>query len=349
MRRPRILAVRADSLGDVLLSGPAVRALAVDGAVTVLASPIGAPAARALIGVDEVMTTALPWIVSDPSPVRRVAIDALVDAVALRAFDEAVIFTSFHQSPLPLALVLRMAGVGRIGAISVDYPGSLLDVRHHVDDALHEVERAQSLAAACGHPALPGDDGALAIRLDGDPPPLPWPDGEPFVVVHPGASVPARAWDATRARRLVELLARASRNVVVTGRPRERALAEFVAPRSPKVAVLAGDTDFAGLAALLSRAAVVVSGNTGPMHLAAAVGTPVVAVFAPTVPASRWRPWGVRHRLLGDQAIACAGCRARVCPVPGHPCLSTVGPEMVLAAVRELLEEQLGATVGGRR
>jgi ADP-heptose:LPS heptosyltransferase len=346
--RPRILAVRADSLGDVIVTGPAIRALAVDGAVTMLASPTGAPAARALFGVGDVMTTALPWIVSDPRPIRREAIDALVDAVALRGFDEAVIFTSFQQSPLPLALVLRMAGVSHIGAISADSAGSLLDVRHVVDDVLHEVERAQSLAAACGHPPPAGDDGSLAVCIESDPPRLPWPDDEPYVVVHPGASVPARSWNPARARRLVELLTRRGRNVAVTGSRRERTLAEFVAGHASTAAALAGETNFASLAALFSRAAVVVVGNTGPMHLAAAVGTPVVTVFAPTVPASQWRPWGVRHRLLGDQSIECAGCRARLCPIPGHPCLAPVGPDAVLAAVLEVADDE-PAFVGRRR
>ena len=112
--------------------------------------------------------------------------------------------------------------------------------------------------------------------------------------------------------------------------------------------IVAGETGGSGLAALLARAEVVVVANTGPMHLAAAVGTPVVAVFAPTVPASRWRPWGVRHRLLGDQSIECAGCRARLCPVVGHPCLASVAPEAVLGAMHELLEGE-PAFVGSRR
>ena len=81
---------------------------------------------------------------------------------------------------------------------------------------------------------------------------------------------------------------------------------------------------------------VVVVGNTGPAHLAAAVGTPVVSLFAPTVPAVRWRPWAVPQVLLGDQAIACAGCRARTCPYPGQPCLAGVTPEVVAAAVHTL-------------
>jgi len=80
----------------------------------------------------------------------------------------------------------------------------------------------------------------------------------------------------------------------------------------------------------------VVVGNTGPAHLAAAVGTPVVSLFSPVVPAVRWRPWGVRHELLGDQRAACAGSRARVCPVAGHPCLDGVAVAEVVAAVERL-------------
>jgi ADP-heptose:LPS heptosyltransferase len=82
----------------------------------------------------------------------------------------------------------------------------------------------------------------------------------------------------------------------------------------------------------------VVVGNTGPAHLAAAVGTPVVSLFAPVVPAARWHPWGVPHVLLGDQEAACRSTRSRECPTPGHPCLSTVPPRLVAAAVRELAD-----------
>ena len=65
-------------------------------------------------------------------------------------------------------------------------------------------------------------------------------------------------------------------------------------------------------------------GNTGPAHLAAAVGTPVVSLFAPVVPAARWAPYGVPSVLLGDQDAPCRGTRATDCPVPGHPCLASV-------------------------
>jgi ADP-heptose:LPS heptosyltransferase len=79
----------------------------------------------------------------------------------------------------------------------------------------------------------------------------------------------------------------------------------------------------------------VVAGNTGPAHLAAAVGTPVVSLFAPTLPAVRWRPWRVPHELHYVD-VPCAGCRARECPVPGHPCLGGVAVADIVAAVERL-------------
>jgi ADP-heptose:LPS heptosyltransferase len=100
---------------------------------------------------------------------------------------------------------------------------------------------------------------------------------------------------------------------------------------------VSGYTSMSELAELIAMADAIVVGNTGPAHLAAAVGTPVVSVFAPTVPSERWRPWAVPHELLFLD-VPCAGCRARVCPVPGHPCVAGVAPEDALAALRRLTE-----------
>jgi ADP-heptose:LPS heptosyltransferase len=179
-----------------------------------------------------------------------------------------------------------------------------------------------------------------------------------YVVVHPGASVPARAWAPERHAALVGALAAAGRRVVVTGSADERALTAQVAgepqggapvdrpegsggpqggaPVGREVVDLGGRVDLAGLARVLAGAEVVVVGNTGPAHLAAAVGVPVVSLFSPVVSAARWRPWKVPQVLLGDQAAECAGSRARVCPVPGHPCLDGVSVAEVVAAVERL-------------
>jgi len=324
-----VLAVRLDNDGDVLLAGPAIRALAnAHDRVTLLCGPRGANAAALLPGVDERVVWRAPWIDPEPAPVDRAGTLALADDLAGRGIDGAVIFGSFHQSPLPTALVLRLAGVPWIAATSVDYPGSLLDVRHRISDDVHEVERALDLVASCGAFLPAGDDGSLRVRRPGRTMIEP-----PYVVVHPGASVPARAWSPERNADLVAALAASGRRVAVTGAPGERSLTAGVAGDAGLD--LGGVTDLAGLADVLAGADAVVVGNTGPAHLAAAVGTPVVSLFAPTVPAVRWRPWGVAHELLFVD-VPCAGCRARVCPVEGHPCLEDIPTDEVVAAVDRL-------------
>lgn len=331
-----VLAVRQDSLGDVLLAGPALRALAAgaDGPLTLLCGPRGEAAARLLPAVDEVLVHVAPWIDPEPPPLSWDGCLEVIGDVAARAPREAVVFTSYHQSPLPTALLLRLAGVPRIAAIGVNYPGALLDVRHRVDDEVHEVDRALSLVEAAGHRLPPGDDARLRVAVPAPPAGLP---EHPFLVVHPGASVSARAWEPASWAALVELLVERGHRVVVTGAPGEAGLSAAVAAGHPGVLDLGGRLDFAQLAAVLARAAALAVANTGPAHLAAAVGTPVASLFAPTVPAVRWRPWGVPHELF-NRDVPCAGCRAVECPVPGHPCLSEVNP----AAVADALE-RLGA------
>jgi ADP-heptose:LPS heptosyltransferase len=326
----RVLAVRLDNDGDVLLAGPAIRALAAGAEhVTLLCGPRGRQAAALLPGVDEVLVWRAPWIDPEPQPVDRGAVEALIERVADERVDMAIVFGSFHQSPLPTAMLLRLAGVPWIGATSVDYPGSLLDLRHRIDDDVHEVERSLDLVRAAGFPLTAGDAGELRVTAV-----VPSGVADGAVIVHPGASVPARAWAPERNAELVRALVAAERRVVVTGGPDERELTAFVA--GSDALDLGGETDFRGLAGVIAGAAAIVVGNTGPAHLAAAVGTPVVSLFAPTVPAVRWRPWFVRHELLYVD-VPCAGCRARACPVPGHPCLGGVEVADVVTAVDRLV------------
>ncbi|MFF0306223.1 glycosyltransferase family 9 protein [Streptosporangium sp. NPDC004379] len=351
-----VLVVRLDNAGDVLLAGPAVRAVAASARrVVLLAGPNGRAAAELLPGVDRVLEWRAPWIDPDPRPVTGSHVVGLLRLVREAAPDQALILTSFHQSSLPPALLLRLAGVPRIAAISEDYPGSLLDVRHIVDETVDvpEPERMLAVARAAGFRPPPGDDGRLAVRRP--LPPVGHITGPPgYVVVHPGASAPARAWPEGHCAEAVRELVRAGRRVVVTGGPGECELTRRVAggagpigtdgsgaekavpSTSEAVRDLGGRTSLAELAAVLAGASAVVVANTGPAHLAAAVGTPVVTLFAPVVPAARWAPYGVPSVLLGDQDAPCAGSRARICPVPGHPCLSSVSPARVAEAVGRL-------------
>jgi ADP-heptose:LPS heptosyltransferase len=326
-----VLVTRTDNDGDVLLAGPAIRAVAAGaGYVVLLVSPDGEQAARMLPGVADVLVWPCPWTGFRPPPVDGTATAALVETIRSESFGQALVLTSFHQSPLPMALLLRLAGVPFIAAASEDYPGSLLDVRHRPGPG-HEVERALSLAAAAGYPLPAGDDGRLAVC--GPLPPVSLSKA-PFVVVHPGASVPARAPRPEHAREIVAALRRAGWRVVVTGSVEDTELTGLVAGGGGTD--LGGRTTYRELAAVLRAAACVVVGNTGPAHLAAAVGTPVVSLFAPVVPLERWAPWGVPGVVLGDQHAGCRDSRARQCPLPGHPCLTGVTPDEVVRAVEQL-------------
>jgi ADP-heptose:LPS heptosyltransferase len=331
----RVLVARLDSMGDVLVSGPAVRAVAAAREVVLLAGPQGAAAARLLPGVAEVRVLAAPWITPVDRPVDADLVAEVRRLVAETGVEEAVLLTSFHQSPLPLALLLRLAGVRRITGASVDAAGGLLDTRlipgEDFPEDLPEPVRALRIAAAAGYALPDGDDAHLAARL----PERPAAAGDgAYVVVHPGAAVPARAYPAERCAEVVGLLADRGHRVLVTGGPDERALTAEVAGTAGTD--LGGALGLAELGAVLRDADVVVVGNTGPAHLAAAAGTPVVSLFAPVVPAERWAPWGVPVELLGDQHAACRGTRARVCPVAGHPCLASVPPLAVVEAAERL-------------
>ena len=346
VRRGRMLLARLDSLGDVLLAGPAVRAVAGTAAqVTMLVGAGRTAAARLLPGTGDVIEYDAPWVVFDPQPVRSEPVAELVRTVQRGRFDGALILTSFHQSPLPLALLLRLAGVPWIGAISEDYPGSLLDLRLRPPGDIPEAERNLYVATEAGFRA---DElgSRLAVRR-----PLPDVAGEvgtePYVVYHPGAAVPARRPTAEHSRTIVAALVAAGHRVVVTGDRAESTLTGYV---SADLALdLCGRLDLPQLAAVLDRASVVVAPNTGPAHLAAAVGTPVVSLFAPVVPAARWAPHGVPRVVLGDQHAECRETRATTCPVPGHPCLNAIRPDEVCSAVASLLSVPTGSEAVAER
>lgn len=330
----KALVICGDSFGGVLLAGPAVRAVGARATrVTLMSGPRGAPAARLLPEVDDVLVWEAPWEGGNAPAVEDADVDGLTRRLREAAYDVALILTSRGRSPLPAALLLRMAHVPRIGAECTDHAGTLLDVRHRRVPGRHEAQAALDTAAAMGFVPRTGDDGRLRVSPTPDTTGL--TGNGPYVVVHPGAGAQARAWSPDNCAEGVSLLADAGHRVVVTGGPDETGLTRYV---SGDTAVdLGGRTDLRTLAGVLRTADAFVGGNTGAAHLAAAVGTPVVSLFSPVVAAERWAPYGVPSVLLGDQGSACADTGARRCPVPGHPCLDEVTPQDVVRAVHKLL------------
>jgi ADP-heptose:LPS heptosyltransferase len=147
-------------------------------------------------------------------------------------------------------------------------------VCHRVDEGLPEIDRGLSLAAAAGFALPEGDDGRLAVRHP--LPPVEHLVGDrPYVAIHPGVAAPAWRWPMERCAQTVHELTMRGRRAVVTGGPDEHALTILVAGRF--AVNLGGRTSWAELAAVLAGASAVVACDTGPAHLAAAVGTPVVS------------------------------------------------------------------------
>ncbi|MFV0137760.1 glycosyltransferase family 9 protein [Streptomyces sp. HMX87] len=283
----KALVAHAGEFGDVLQTGPAVRAIANRaGRVTMLCGARGAPAARLLPHVDDVVTWETPGEGTAPAAPDGTGTDtdAVVRRLRREAYDVALVLTPERHDPLPLARLLRTARVGRIGAAGggtadgsfSDDP--LLDVRHPCRPGRPEAEAALGTALAMGFGLRTGDDGRLRVRPAPDTASL--TGNGPYVVVHPGAGDPARAWDADRGAEAVALLCDAGHRVVVTGGADETALTRKVG--GDTAVDLGGRTTARALAGVLRSADVLVTGSAGPAHLAAAVGTPVVSLSAPT-------------------------------------------------------------------
>src|SRR5437588_5015518 len=366
----RILAIRLDNLGDVLVTTPALHAIKTSlpgAALTLLASPVGAQVAHLNPDLDEVIVYQAPWM--DPWYKLAQVSQREQQMIAIlreRRFDGAIIFTSFRQSPLPAAYLCYLADIPLRVAASIDGPGSLLTTRHkHLERMMHEVERGLDLVAAIGLTTedldlvlhVPADartriDDLLAsyhidkpddrMKCRGDPCGRPAWDRPPLIVVHPGCSMPARTYPWEMYVEVVDLLVeQLGATVFLTGAEDEQELVERILNHVQEgnrraVHSLAGVLSFPALCALIEAADLVITNNTGPMHISAAVKTPVVTLFALTNPPEQWGPWHVSHRLLTVD-VPCRICYSRVCPYQ-HECLRLVSPSMVVDAASGLLK-----------
>ena len=343
-----ILAVRLDTLGDVLMTTPAIRALreARPGRrVTLMTSSFGAEAGRLVDEVDDVIVYDAAWLKATPARPDGAIDRAMLANLRRRRFDAAVIFTVYSQNPLPSATVCFLADIPLRLAHCHENPYQLLtewvlDPEPH-DRVRHEVRRQLDLVATVG--CRTGDERlslrvspaarqAARRRLDA----AGVDRSREWVVVHPGARAASRRYPpeafASACRGLV---AERGCQVVFTGDASEAEVIDDVraAMQGPAVSV-AGAMPLEELAALIAEAPLLISNNTGPVHIAAAVGTPVVDLYALTNP--QHTPWEVPHRVLSHD-VPCKYCYKSVCPVGHHLCLRGVPPAAVVSAAHELL------------
>jgi lipopolysaccharide heptosyltransferase II len=354
-----VLCVRLDALGDVLMTTPALRAVKESRPgrrVTLLTSPAGAEVARLVPEVDEILVYDAPWMKATAPRADSRPEFAMVDRLQRGRFDAAIVFTVYSQNPLPSAMVCFLADIPLRLAHCHENPYQLLTSwvtdQEPARFTRHEVRRQLDLVATVGYHTA---DERLSLRVSdaarrrvqtllGE---LSVPRGRPWLVVHAGASAPSRRYPPEQLARAARLLALGSGCMLVfTGSEDERPLVEQVRAlmEAPSHSVV-GRLSLEELAALLEAAPLLLSNNTGPVHLAAAVGTPVVDLYALTNP--QHTPWGVPSRVLFHD-VPCRYCYKSVCPEGHHDCLRLVSPESVAAAVRELLAETFVSTPPAR-
>lgn len=345
-----ILAVRLDNIGDVLMTGPALRAVketSPQARITLLCSPGGATAAPLLPWVDDVRVWRPIW--QDVG--NRMAFDparemALITDLAARHFDAAIIFTSFSQDPHAPGYVCYLAGIPLRAGEAKEFGGSVLSTElKGAPDNLHQVERNLRLVEQLGFvarnrqlvaaisAAARANAASLLTACGIDP-------DQPYIVLHPGASAQARRYPTERFGQVAHQLTQRGWSVLVTAVEREEHLIATMREYAPDAAYLLGRTTLPEYAALLERAALVICNDTLPMHLADAVGTPEVVTFAGTDLEAQWEPRQVTARLL-RRPTPCRPCYLFACPI-GLACLDIPPEEVVRHALAVLAEAGVG-------
>ena len=349
-RRPqapaRILLLRLERIGDLLMSLPAiadVRAAAPKAEIDLVVGSWNAGVARSIRGISKVHVVDAPWLARGTRGSGAAALVGTALGWRARRYDIAVNFEPDVRSNAMLALSgarwtagYRSAGGGALLDQALDYHPQ----QHTVDNARRLV---RSTLGEGPPPATTGLD--IPIEAQNHAEQMLAGRGRPLVAMHAAGGREVKQWDparfATVARRLIE---ERGATLVLTGGPGDSAIVENVKRGLPASNVIDVSNlgDLLSVAAILGRCDLMITGDTGPMHLAAAVGTPIVAVFGPSDP-RRYAPRGPLDRVVRVD-LPCAPCnRIRLPPArcTGHipNCLAFVTVDRVLAAAVEILDE----------
>lgn len=335
----RVVVLQTSFLGDSLLTLPLLRRLkeSLPGAtLAVLTLPKHAAVFGGNAWVDEVLLDDKRGEHAGLAGLWRSA-RRLKD----RAFDLAVIP---HRS-LRSALLAYLAGVPRRVGFSSSAGSFLLTDRVPFSWLAHDLERNLALARPLGAASAPAQDEERYIE-----PPAPGPElsrllGEQglspagrLAGVHPGAAWSTKRWPPERFAQICLRLARAGLKPVLVGGPGDAPLGAGIA-RASGAADLTGHTSLEDLKSLMGRFSLFVTNDSGPMHLAAAAGVPVVAVFGATTRELGFFPYGAAHRVV-EAELSCRPCGlhgARACPQGHFLCMRLVTVDRVWDACRAAL------------
>ena len=334
---PRILIVKLSSIGDVLHALPTLEALRASFPTAYLTWLVEAAYAP-LLQNHPAQVEVLPAprlrpgsIIRGGNPGRLVR---LVRHLRSSQFDLVIDLQGLLKSAVWVALARSRRKLGydhtREGSYRV-----LTERVAPYDREAHAVLRYLNLAHHLGAPVKPPRF-RLGLGAEVDVSHLlPNEVRGGLVVLHPGARWPSKLWPAAAWAQLGDWLSREhGLRVAITGSAADQRLAEGILAQMQAPALsLAGRTTLPELAAVLRRARFMVTTDTGAMHLAAALETPVAALFGPTAP---WRtgPFGEGHEIV-RQGLDCSPCFKRRCPEPR--CLTDMTPELVQEACKKIL------------
>jgi heptosyltransferase-2 len=337
-----ILVVQTAWLGDIVLTTPLLRELKrarPEATVTVVTTPLGAETLFGLPFVDEI-------VVFDKKGRDRGILGTLRLARRLRRARFEVSIAA--QRSFRTGLLLRASGAPlRVGF--EEARGSWAYTRKIgwvAGD--HAVRRYLALSApAGGHPESADPRPELAVRSEARASATKLlaesaiGPGEPVLALAPGSIWGTKRWTPEGFAAVARAARERGLRPVLLGSPAERELCEQVASLSGAGAVVfAGRTSIPEMTALLSISRGLVTNDSGPGHVASAVGTPVIAVFGPTVPAFGYTPFGDRNVIVEHPGLECRPCHPHgpeVCPLGHHLCMREIGAERVVAALDEVL------------
>jgi heptosyltransferase-2 len=335
----RLVILSPNWLGDAVMALPAiadVRRAAPDTSITVAARAAIAPLFRLVPEVDDTIVLSKPAAIHDVARWRELGAE-LADG----GFDTALLLpNSMHA-----ALLVSRAGIPERWGYRAGWRGRLLTRAIARPSGLHQVASYQRLVAALGfangHAAprvrVPQEarDAAVRLLLEDD-----WDGQTPLVGLAPGAAYGgAKRWPPEYFGELAAALSADGVSCVMVGSAADAATAAEVARafqmRGPaRLHNLVGRTDLSALAGVLASCRTLVTNDSGAMHLAAACGVGVTAVFGPTDDTAT-RPLGEAHAVL-THPVWCRPCMLRECPLD-HQCMRGVGVGSVLASARRTL------------
>jgi lipopolysaccharide heptosyltransferase II len=356
----KILLIRLRLIGDVVFTTPAVAALRARfpaAHLSYLVEPAAEPVVRHNPHLNDLI------VAERPKGLRRAAYDLRLALRLRRARFDLVI--DFHGGPRSVWLTWATGAERRIG---YRLPGRAWAYTEHLpwSRALvpprHSVLNQWDLLAPLGIPVpRPGEapvempeSAQAATTVHERLKAAGVGDGLQVVVMHVSAGNPFRRWPSEHFARVAAGLAGAapSRRIIITSGPSESGAADAIAGAAQQSAGLAagrivrcGEFDLSELRALVARAALFIGGDSGPLHIAATTEVPVVALFGPTLPerSMPWRRPTARAIAIDAGVLPCRPCHQRHCEPGDFRCLTSIGPERVLAAAEQLLANERSA------